>query len=146
MFLRVNDRLVNLSKVSNIKVIEPSNNRLGKIFFNLDYSVKVGNYNDEWVCDYVEYIRQEDDNMISTIELNDYINQNFFKVDNYYINKNTISSVKFEDANNKICINFGNPSTIRTQGGNIVTSYFVFINSNSIEEYNKKCRIFNNAL
>lgn len=140
-FIKVKGKIINLNKVSNIKIINKNNGYV--VFFNFNYSINI-NKSDKvlTISDYAEFgiYNDKDISRFKTeLKLNSFIENNFIEYYNGYINKNEISCIKQDDYNNKIIINLSNPKSFKAESGEYgITSEFIFINCRSVDEYNNQ--------
>jgi len=138
MFLKTNDRTVNLRNVSNINYIHDRN----RIVFNMNYSITIEyNGTTKTISDYVYWdgINSEDLNTnIEYLENTDYFQDNFIdKLNNAgSININEISSIKFSEKKNRVIFNLSHPVSYHTGNGIMrVTSEFVYVNCKDLNEF-----------
>lgn len=106
-FIKINDRHVNLKNVANIVFLED------KVVFNFNYAVSLKVPPKKLISDYV----YTSDITEETLDNNEYINENFIKIDNgslYYVNKNCISSFKKDSRNLKLIFNFNHSVSVDT--------------------------------
>lgn len=143
MFLTANDRVVNLSNVSNINIIDGK-----RIIFNMNYNIEITYYDktskqekSKFISDYVYWDAQDRNEMaknLETIRNFKYFNDNFInqRVGNGFINKNEISSVKFSERKNRVIFNLSHPVTfVDYDGKEKITSEFVYVNCSDADEY-----------
>jgi hypothetical protein len=134
MFLKTNDKIINLKNVSNINILEK------RIIFNMNYSIEI--FKNKFISDYVYWdaLNLDDlDENLKKLFLNDYFNKNFFKkLDGKgFINKNEISSIKFDKNKNRVIFNLSHPVTFKdSKSIEKLTSEFVYVNCNTIDKYN----------
>ena len=147
MFLNTNDRIVNLSNVSNINIDKTKNRK--RIVFNLNYSIEIiidsNNANREprtkLISDYIYWDAINDENLtanLAYIKESKYFTENFIPQINEtgFINLNEISSVKYADKKNRVIFNLSHPVTFRDHDCNDrITSEFVYVNCGSYMEY-----------
>lgn len=146
MFLQTNDRIINLKNVSNINVLKDSN----RIIFNLNYNIEISYYDKysrtqkrKFISDYVYWDAINAENM--TYNLNYLCNKDFFNENfihqlngNGFININEISSIKFSEKKHRVIFNLSHPITFTDNEGNEkITSEFVYVNCDDINQYNK---------
>ena len=106
-FIKINDRHVNLKNVANIVFLED------KVVLNFNYAVSLKMPPKKLISDYV----YTSDITEETLDNNEYINENFIKIDNgslYYVNKNCISSFKKDSRNLKLIFNFNHSVSVDT--------------------------------
>lgn len=140
MFLKTNDRVINLKNVSNINILRDRN----RIVFNLNYNIEISTDFDsfgKFISDYVYW------DSISGVDLelnlghlvqNQYFKDNFLKQANGegYINKNEISSIKFSEKKHRVIFNLSHPVTFKDYDGNErITSEFVYVNCKDFAQY-----------
>ena len=140
MFIKTNDRLVNLKNVSNINILK----RDRRIIFNLNYSVEIHDQRKDqykYISDYVywDFVGDNDfDQAIVTLTNNQYIHDNFIKHDHGFINTDEISSIKFSEKKNRVIFNLSHPVTFTDYDGyDNITSEFVYMNCHTPENYRK---------
>lgn len=140
MFLKTNDRIVNLKNVSNINIIKDRN----RIVFNLNYQIEISDkWNTKFISDYVYWDAINADDMkynLKHLMDNKYFKDNFIlQVDgNGFINVQEISSVKFSEKKSRVIFNLGHPVTfVDFDGRNKITSEFVYVNCENSEQYNE---------
>ena len=144
-FITIDNKLVNLERVSNIRVVKKSN----KIFFNMNYSIQIDN---KMISDYIEVNYDELHKLsmtIASLQLNEYIQENFISYYGGLINKNCVSSIKPELDRLKICINLSNPVSFRSPDLsklNETTSDYIFINCNDIDSFNNELNMIKSAI
>lgn len=138
MFVQTNDRIINLSNVSNINILKDRN----RIVFNLNYNIEIEtNYRTKYISDYVYWDSQDTQTMANNLHnLSEikYFNDNFINQvnDNGFINKNEISSIKFIDRKNRVIFNLSHPVTFKDfDGKDKITSEFVYVNCNNENQY-----------
>lgn len=129
MFIKTNDRLVNLKNVSNINIIDKKQ----RVVFNLNYNIEINNYNEsKLISDYV-YLdardKQDFELILEGLALTPYIEKHFISHKNGYVNVDEISSIKFAEKKNRVIINLSHPVTFTDYNqNNKITSEFVYIN------------------
>jgi hypothetical protein len=140
LFLKTNDRIVNLKNVSNINIIKDRN----RIVFNLNYQIEISDkWNTKFISDYVYWDAINADDMkynLKHLMDNKYFKDNFIlQVDgNGFINVQEISSVKFSEKKSRVIFNLGHPVTfVDFDGRNKITSEFVYVNCENSEQYNE---------
>jgi hypothetical protein len=129
-----NEKMINLDNVSNIYV---ENNEIGKVIFNMNYSVKI--FGDKVTPDYVYW------NFKSAEEL-DYIKRTFLpKIEDWikpveegqrYVNPTCVSSIGIDNAKNRVIFNLNYPVT-HPKDNNKLTSDFVFFNFKNRDNFNQ---------
>lgn len=127
MYINVNGILINLKNVSNINILRKSK----RIVFNMNYTVEILRQGkSKLISDYVYWdcsTEQELINNIKAITSNPYF-KNFLVIDSSYINKNEISTVKYDKYNTRLIFNLSHPVTFKNkQGDNCLTSEFVYV-------------------
>ena len=106
-FIKINDRHVNLKNVANIVFLED------KVVLNFNYAVSLKMPPKKLISDYV----YTSDITEETLDNNEYISENFIKIDNgslYYVNKSCISSFKKDSRNLKLIFNFNHSVSVDT--------------------------------
>lgn len=136
MFINVNDILVNLKNVSNINILKRSN----RIVFNMNYTIEIVKGNDQkYISDYVYWDCATDQELIDnikTITESNYF-KNFIVINNSFINKNEISTVKYDKYNTRIIFNLSHPVTFKNKyHEHCLTSEFVYVTGTS-EQYDE---------
>lgn len=151
MFIRTNDRLVNLNNVSNINVLHNSN----RIVFNMNYNIQMGTYDDKkrkLISDYVYWDGVNKSDFLQNLV---YLNDNKFFKDNFidqidgigYINVNEISSIKLAEKKCRVIFNLSHPVTFTDFHDNDrITSEFVYVNCESLSKYNEYVEYVQNKL
>lgn len=135
-FVRADQQMVNLQNVSTIKVIKEEL----RIVFNMNYHIdlligtntvsKISDYV-YWDCDSVEELSGN----LFDILGSRYFRDNFIsQIDNAYINKNEIGSVKFDHDKMRVIFNLSHPVTFK-RAESRCTSEFVYVNCLNLEEY-----------
>ena len=143
MFLRANDRVVNLKNVSNINIIDGK-----RIIFNMNYNIEITYFDkvtkqekNKFISDYVYWDASNAQEMaknLQTIKSFKFFNDNFINqgIGNGFINKSEISSVKFSDRKNRVIFNLSHPVTfVDYDGREKITSEFVYVNCPDEEQY-----------
>ena len=141
MFLKNNNKIVNLKNVSSV-VFEGS-----KVIFNLDYSISLRGNGDKLVPDYVyfyydypELIQELKDKLLA----NGFWNSSTGSVPNRYVNINKISFVKFEEYDingkekNRIIFNI-NTSVSLPGNNSIKTSDALYLDYKTPEDFSNAC-------
>lgn len=144
MFLRTNDRLINLKNVSNINILKDARTSKFRIIFNMNYNIEIStSYNGKLISDYVYWDAINEEDMVRNLihlNENEYFKENYIdQIDgNGYINRNEISSVKFSEKKLRIIFNLSHPVTF-TDYNNVdkITSEFVYVNCPNVEKYNE---------
>ena len=138
MFLRTNDRVVNLQNVSNINIIQDEK----RIAFNMNYYIEIKSKGRIIkISDYAYWDAVNDTNFKENIRIikdDNFLQENFIKYfdGNGLINIYEISSVKFSEKKNRVIFNLSHPVTFTDfHGQDKITSEFVFIDCNSIDEF-----------
>lgn len=142
MFLKTNDRLINLKNVSNINIVKEYDRSRFRIIFNMNYNIEIQNYRQsKMISDYVYWDGIDEDDLLHNIihlNGNKYFQDNFIKQleGEGYINKNEISSVKFSEKKHRVIFNLSHPVTFTDFDGNDkITSEFVYVNCNDYTQY-----------
>lgn len=151
MFLKTNDRIINLKNVSNINV--QSEGIKKRIIFNLNYTIEISNYNtNKFISDYVYWDAVSDHNLVQNLK---YLEDHQYFKDNFinksggkgFININEISSIKFAEKKHRVIFNLSHPITFKDHDGNErITSEFVYSNCKSFEEYKEYKEYVNNKI
>jgi hypothetical protein len=135
MFIRTNDKIVNLKNVSNINVVHERN----RIVFNLNYSISMDNY--KYISDYVYWDAEDESQFIKNLSIiSIHVNElNFIvKLGDGWINADAISSIKFRDRKRRIIINLShNVTFVDYNDDEKITSEFVYIDCKSDDEYSE---------
>lgn len=148
MFLKTNDRLINLKNVSNINILQGE--RRNRIIFNMNYNIEI--YKDKFISDYVYWDAIDAQDLVDNIA---YINKNKYFCENFieqiagkgYININEISSIKFAEKKNRVIFNLSHPVTFKNYDGEKkLTSEFVYVNCGTFIKYKEYSEYIQNAL
>ena len=139
MFIELNEsQIVNLSKVSNINIL---NKNMYRIIFNLNYSIEINK--NKLISDYVYWdfknLKELNDGLNLIFE-NTYFASNFINNTNVnnFINVNEISSIKFIKDKLRIIFNLSNPITFTTNNNEKrITSEFVYSNCLDENQFNE---------
>ncbi len=144
MFLRTNDRIINLQNVSNINVLKDSN----RIIFNMNYNIEIAYFDKvqrkektKFISDYVYWDANSFEEMsenLKELQSMKYFDKTFINqtAGNGFINKNEISSVKFSDRKLRVIFNLSHPITFTDfDGKEKITSEFVYVNFNDQNHY-----------
>lgn len=139
MFLKTNDRIINLKNVSNINILKDRN----RIIFNLNYNIEIVTDYDssKQISDYVYWDSINSDDLLQNLdhlEKSKYFKENFIEqIDGQgFINVNEISSIKFSDKKLRVIFNLSHPVTFRDHSGTErITSEFVYVNCRSPQKY-----------
>lgn len=131
MFLKTNDRIVNLKNVSNINILKDKM----RIVFNLNYSIEINNSRgSKMISDYVYWdaVDSEDfhDNIVR-IKSNEFVQVAFIPYvdESGFVNISEISSVKFSEKKNRVIFNLSHPVSFTDFDRNEkITSEFVYVN------------------
>jgi len=144
MFLKTNDRLINLKNVSNINILNDSYKNKYRIIFNMCYNIEIkNNGNSKFISDYVYWDSIDYDDLahnINYLKNNKFFNDNFINQinDQGFINVNEISSVKFSEKKHRVIFNLSHPVTFTDFDRNEkLTSEFVYVNCNDFKQYNE---------
>lgn len=114
-------KYINLDVVSHIKIDSKKN----KIYFNMSYSI-LGNNND-FIQDYI-YVERNAENLELLYEVIN--NVDFISYDEgKWVNRNTISSFKYDPTNYRIIINLTTPHTYTVRDNIKVMSEFIYMNN-----------------
>ena len=138
MFIKTNDRIVNLKNVSNINVLK---NRK-RIIFNMNYNIEmdIESSNKKLISDYVYWdsksLGELEDNLLN-LKKSDYFKDNFInQVDSGFINMNEISSIKLSEKKFRVIFNLSHPVTFKDYSGtDKITSEFVYVNCKNKMKY-----------
>lgn len=138
MFIKTNDRIVNLKNVSNINILGDRK----RIIFNLNYNIQIAsNYKTKFISDYVYWECSDAETLatnLKTIYDDTFFSDNFInQIDERgFVNKNEISSIKFSEKKNRVIFNLSHPVTFKDYDGNErLTSEFVYVNCKNYNEY-----------
>jgi len=137
MFLKTNDRIVNLKNVSNINILRGVNR--DRIIFNMNYTVEI--HPGKYISDYVYWDAIDADDLglnIKYLMENKYFAENFIDQtdDKGFININEISSIKFAEKKNRVIFNLSHPVTFEDRDRKKkLTSEFVYVNCSTFEKY-----------
>lgn len=147
MFIKTNDRLVNLENVSNINIL-PHEKR---IVFNLDYSIEIIQDGElKYISDYVYWDLIDDANFKYALEVigkNVYIHANFIPHEKGFINRHEISSIKFSDKKNRVIFNLSHPVTFMDFSGHSrITSEYVYVDFKNYGDYSAYADLVENTL
>lgn len=147
-FINISDKIVNLSNVSNVNIIQSKN----RIVFNLNYNIEISyfdkrknNIANRFISDYIYWDCLDSNELylnLSTLKRNKYFRENFIKEanDKGFINKNEISSVKFVELKHRIIFNLSHPVTfVDFNKEEKITSEFVYVNCNDFKQYCDYC-------
>lgn len=113
-FIETPDHIVNLANVSNINVLRDT----FRIVFNMNYFIDLGTQSGlKRISDYVYWDAKSEDEFLDHL---DYLKHNSFFDNNFldhpnsaYVNKNEISSVKFDDNKFRVIFNLSHPVTFK---------------------------------
>jgi len=139
MFVKTNDRYINLRNVSNINLVK----RRNRVVFNLNYSVEINlgdgitkEVSDYAYCDSTSL--EEMNEKLSRLFGIPYFTDNFINIlGGGYVNKEAVSSIKFIDDRKRVIFNF-NHNVEMTKGKEpILSAEFTYVNCSSEEEYDK---------
>lgn len=152
MFIKANDTLVNLKKVSNINVIEGKN----RIVFNMNYSIEMKRgFGTKMISDYVYWdasSQADFQSIIKELYKNSYFSKNFLQGSEYngsvsYINLNEISSVKLNVERKRVIFNLSHSVSFRdTNKDERLTSAFVFVDFRNADEFKQYVDGLNNHI
>lgn len=138
MFLRTNDRIINLQNVSNVNIIKDKK----RIVFNLNYSIEIfTDKGDKVISDYVYWDAVSNENLqqnIDHLKEIDGFSDVFIRnaQDDGFININEISTIKFSEKKHRVIFNLSHPISYRDFDGNErVTSEFVYVNCPNFKQY-----------
>lgn len=153
MFLKTNDRLINLKNVSNINILKDINKNKFRIIFNMNYNIEIQNGNhSKFISDYVYWdsINKQDlEQNIVHLEGNKYFQDNFIShaEKTGFININEISSVKLSEKKHRVIFNLSHPVTFRDfDGKEKITSEFVYVNCVDFKQYNQYVQYIQNEI
>lgn len=120
---------INMDAVSHIKIDSKKN----KIYFNMAYSI-LGQNND-FIQDYI-YVERNAENLEMLYEAVN--NVDFISYDEgKWVNRNTISSFKYDHANCRVIINLSTAHTYTVRGNIKVMSEFVYMNNVTNDGFKK---------
>ncbi len=138
MFLKVNDKIVNLNNVGDVNILLNRN----RIVFNMNCSVVIDDYNgdEKQISDYVYWDGEDDEefeNMLHILRENSLIQENFIEYYNGYVNLSEISSIKYLPLRYRIIFNLSNNITFydKEKKKNKITTKYIFIDCKSENEY-----------
>ena len=153
MFLKTNDRLINLKNVSNINILKDFKKGKFRIIFNMNYNIEILNGNhSKFISDYVYWDsidKQDLEQNIAHLNANKYFNQNFIShADSTgFVNKNEISSVKFSEKKHRVIFNLSHPVTFKDfDGREKITSEFVYVNCTDFNQYKQYTQFIQNEI
>lgn len=135
--LTVNNRVINLDKVSTVKVDETK----GRIYFNMNFATQ--NSNGIYMQDFV-YVKLSDETLeiISSV-LNS--NQGFITYDEHkWVNLTQVSSLKYDESEKRVIVNLCNPHTYTFPHGNKVLAEFIYIENTEPETFNNIVKFMEN--
>lgn len=138
MFIKYkNNKIVNLENISNI-YIDNHKDGVGKVIFNMNYSVKI--FNNKFTPDYVywDYWNEEELTLIKSLFMSFIDAQGWVKPEENgqrYINTECISSISLDENKNRIIFNL-NYNITHPKDNNKLTSDFVFFNFSNKEAFN----------
>jgi len=132
-----NNKIVNLENISNI-YIDNHKDGVGKVIFNMNYSVKI--FNNKFTPDYVywDYWNEEELTLIKSLFMSFIDAQGWVKPEENgqrYINTECISSISLDENKNRIIFNL-NYNITHPKDNNKLTSDFVFFNFSNKEAFN----------
>lgn len=138
-FININNTLLNLESVSNVNIQRKRN----RVIFNLNYTIGVPKSSKEdqskRISDYVYWDFSNNLELVNSVEnlLNhNYIKENFIILGNSWINKNEISTVKFDQNKLRFIFNLSNSATFVDRKGDIrLTSEFVYVDFDDYNEF-----------
>lgn len=139
MFIKINDKIINLTNVSNIHILE----RKKRIIFNMNYSVQIKTNQgvQRNVSDYVYWDAFSEEEMkenLKTLWSDETFIGTFLSGvdDNVCINTAEISTVKFIDRKNRVIFNLSHPVTYNDKDNvQRITSDFVYVDCISQETF-----------
>lgn len=120
---------INMDVVSHIKIDSKKN----KIYFNMAYSI-LGNNND-FIQDYI-YVERNAENLemlYEAVNTVDFISYDEGK----WVNRNTISSFKYDPTNCRVIINLSTAHTYTVRDNIKVMSEFVYMNNVTNDGFKK---------
>lgn len=134
-FIDIDDKIINLSNVSNVRIIKKENNY--RLIFNMNYSIEMVIKNEKrLISDYIYVVRNtpsELDSIIEKLLKNWYFNSFFIeKSGDGYINIDSVGSIKFDSSKMRVIFNLCHPVTFNT---NEITSEFVYVNFNNKTDF-----------
>jgi len=140
MFLKTDDRLINLVNVSSINVSGT------RIIFNMNYSIELDlRGKKKLISDYVYWDSNTNEEMLQKLETIKLLNDSAFNFDDLFfekphntgfINIEEVSSIKFIDEKLRVIVNLSHTISYMDKRGNTsLTSDFVYVNSRSRDDY-----------
>ena len=138
--LEVNNRVINLEKVSTVKLDEVK----GRIYFNMTFVTQnsSGIYIQDYV--YVKYTPEILESIVS--ELNR--SGTFIRYEaNKWVNVTCISSMKLDEESSRIIMNLSNPHTYKFPHGKKVLAEFIYMenaNNNTLKGIVEIMNIYGN--
>jgi len=159
MFIEVSNKIVNLKNVSNVNIEKNFNKKQFKIFFNLSHNIDLevfdkidGKLKTIFISDYVLWEAKSLNKLLENLlflEKHKYFKDNFVKKahGDGFINKNQISSIKFEDHKNRVIFNLSHPITFTDfEKKKKLTSEFVYVNCDDYSEFMNYSAYLSNVL
>ena len=139
MFVKTNKNiLVNLSNVSNVNIVKKKEQNFYRIIFNMNYCIEISK--NKFVSDYVYWdftnIESFKDAFLK-IKSDEYLANTFLKQpkNSGFINIDEISSIKYLEDKLRIIFNLSHPVTFNYHGETKLTSEFIYLNFNNIEDF-----------
>lgn len=141
------ERIINLDNIAHINFVDSDN----RIVFNTNYSLEmtVGSMTKtkKKISDYIYWnfeSQEEYRKAIWILKTNEYIIDTFYEHFFGFINKNSISSIKFEPSAMKIIFNLSNSISYTHKNEVKETTKFIFIEFPTQEDYNLEYGIIKN--
>jgi hypothetical protein len=128
MYINLNYKWINTDHVATVKIDHDKN----RIYFSMDYAiVKDGIFTQDFI-----FIEKNEENLELLYEIMNNINFIQYNKDRY-VNRNAISSFKYDHKNNRIIVNLCSPHTYNINNETKVLPEFVYIdNIYSVEQFN----------
>lgn len=136
---RVHNRVINLDKVSTVKVDDVKE----RIYFNMNFATQ--NSNGVYIQDYV-YVKNTEDTLQNvTVNLSNC--EEFIEYDkNKWVNLKHISSMKYDEEAHRIIMNLSNPHTYEFPHGSKVLAEFIYMENVDEQDFDRITSILFNRL
>jgi len=144
------ERIVNLENIAHINFVENDLRIVFNTNYSLDISLGLGSNASKMkkkISDYIywDFANEEEYNKGTWfLKNNEYILDNFYEHFYGFINKDAISSIKFEPKSLKIIFNLSNSISYTHKNEIKETAKFIFIEFPSQEDYNLEYSIIKN--
>jgi hypothetical protein len=153
VFLKTNDRIINLKNVSNINILKDFNKDKFRMIFNMNYNIEINNNKkSKYISDYVYWDAIDKNDLEENVK---YLSSNKYFVDNFimqvngngFINVNEISSIKFSEKKHRVIFNLSHPVTF-TDFDKVdkITSEFVYVNCDDFAQYKDYVQYIKNKI